>query len=93
MRVLILVLLVLVLLVLVLVTGGKQSQLLVLSLSLKFDNSLKPKSEVVKTSTTTSIQLNATLSAVGFDVIMTVNTTPPPRNSTPDLGGSQCCVN
>ena len=39
---------VLVVVVVVVVTGGKQSQLLVLSLSLKFDNILRLKSSKIK---------------------------------------------
>ena len=52
---------------------------------------------IVKTPTTTSIQLNTTSTAVGFDTIMTVHTTPPhpppPRNSIPSLDRRQGSVN
>ena len=43
----------------------------------------KEMSDIVKIPTTTSIQLNTTTIDVGFDMIMTVHThPPPPRNST-----------
>ena len=54
---------------------------------------------IVKTPTTTSIQLKKTSTAVGFDTIMTVHTTPPthpthpphpPRNSTPGQDPLYC---
>ena len=52
---------------------------------------------VVKTPTTTSIQLNTTTIDVGFDTIMTVHTPPPPhpppRNSTSAKHSKQCSVN
>ena len=38
---------------------------------------------IVKTPTTTSIQLNTTSTAVGFDTIMTVHTPPHPPHPTP----------
>ena len=48
--------------------------------------------QVVKTPTTTSIQLNTTSIEVGFDTIMTVHH-PPPRNSIPSLDRRQGSVN
>ena len=38
--------------------------------------------QIVKTPTTTSIQLNTTTIDVGFDTIMTVHTTPPTHHPT-----------
>ena len=48
---------------------------------------------IVKTPTTTSIQLNTTTIDVGFDMIMTVQTTHHHRNSTLALERDQCSEN
>ena len=43
-----------------------------------FELQMSRKKYIVKTPTTTSIQLKTTLTAVGFDVIMTLHTPPQP---------------